>query len=99
MFDAHAPETGLARNDDVGNFRDDARAGNIADDPQSFVSNHGYIAEGVRAALVGHVGQQESNGGYDWRWTWKLLSSCRRESQKQNQRATDQDFLREHSGS
>ena len=46
----------LARDDDVGKLRGDVRTGSIADDPQSFVSNHGYIAEGVRAALVDHVG-------------------------------------------
>ena len=56
MFDAHAPETGLARDDDVGKLRGDVRAGSVTDDPQRFVSNHGYIAESVWVALVDHMG-------------------------------------------
>jgi hypothetical protein len=98
MFDAHTPETGLARDDDVGKLRGDVRAGSVTDDPQRFVSNHGYVAESVWVALVDHVGQQESDGRRNRGWTRKLLGACCGKSQKENQEATDPNFLREHTG-
>jgi hypothetical protein len=96
VFDADAPETRLARDNNVGKRGGDARARSVADDPQSFVAHHGYVAESIAVTLVGNASQQESDGRRYRSRSGSLLGAHHWEREKRSQKTTDESFSCKH---